>query len=203
MPVASATAEPPEEPPQIRVGSKGFPVAPKTAFLVLAPAPNSGVLVLPITMAPARRNAAMIRSSSAGTFSAWIGEPYVVSTPSVTFKSFTPIGNPCRTPSSSPRETASSAVFASSRARSKHRVTMAFTAPSTASIRAMQESVNSTGDKAFRPIRRRASTALKSQGSVISSIPIQSPGYSLNRAAGAPTPNHSRKRAPRSEPPQA
>ena len=75
MPVASATAEPPEEPPQMRDGSNGLPVAPKTAFLVFAPAPNSGVLVLPRTMAPACRNAAMIRSSLSGTFSACSGEP--------------------------------------------------------------------------------------------------------------------------------
>ena len=75
IPVANATAEPPEDPPQIRDGSNGLPVAPNTAFLVLAPAPNSGVLVLPITMAPAARRAAMMRSSSAGTFSAWSGEP--------------------------------------------------------------------------------------------------------------------------------
>jgi len=34
---------------------------------VLAPAPNSGVLVLPTTIAPARRTAATMRSSAGGT----------------------------------------------------------------------------------------------------------------------------------------
>ena len=53
MPVASATAEPPDEPAQVFSGSNGLPVAPYTGFTVLAPAPNSGVFVLPTTMAPA------------------------------------------------------------------------------------------------------------------------------------------------------
>src|SRR5689334_16654728 len=53
MLVASATAEPPEEPAAERMGSNGLPVAPYTALRVFAPAPNSGVLVLPTTIAPA------------------------------------------------------------------------------------------------------------------------------------------------------
>src|SRR5262245_15655674 len=65
--VASATADPPDEPPQMRAGSKGLPVGPQTGLLVLAPAPNSGTFVLPTTMAPARRTAATIRSSFSGT----------------------------------------------------------------------------------------------------------------------------------------
>ena len=70
MEVANATAEPPEEPPQMRLRSNGLPVGPYTALVVLAPAPNSGVLVLPTTMAPAARSTATIRSSRAGTWSA-------------------------------------------------------------------------------------------------------------------------------------
>src|SRR5688572_33447320 len=42
IPVASATPAPPLEPPQVRAGSQGFRVAPKTALKVLPPAPNSG-----------------------------------------------------------------------------------------------------------------------------------------------------------------
>src|SRR6185437_12465268 len=52
-PVASATAPPPVEPPEVSAGFHGLRVAPKTALKVLAPAPNSGVLVLPTTIAPA------------------------------------------------------------------------------------------------------------------------------------------------------
>src|SRR5919197_5361244 len=52
-PVASATAPPPVEPPGVRAGFHGLRVTPNTALKVLAPAPNSGVLVLPTMMVPA------------------------------------------------------------------------------------------------------------------------------------------------------
>src|SRR6185437_784828 len=67
IPVASATADPPEDPAQDFVVSNGLAVTPYTALRVLAPAPNSGVLVLPITIAPARRASATMRSSATGT----------------------------------------------------------------------------------------------------------------------------------------
>ena len=43
MPVASATAAPPEEPASERAVFQGLRVLPKTSLKVLAPAPNSGV----------------------------------------------------------------------------------------------------------------------------------------------------------------
>ena len=46
MPVASATAAPPEEPAAERDRSQGLRVAPNTSLKVLAPAPNSGVFDL-------------------------------------------------------------------------------------------------------------------------------------------------------------
>src|ERR1700688_3284970 len=46
VPVASATAAPPEEPAAERDRSHGLRVAPNTSLKVLAPAPNSGVLDL-------------------------------------------------------------------------------------------------------------------------------------------------------------
>src|ERR1700738_2275328 len=46
VPVASATAAPPEEPAADRDRSQGLRVAPNTSLKVLAPAPNSGVLDL-------------------------------------------------------------------------------------------------------------------------------------------------------------
>ncbi len=67
MSQASATADPPEDPPQVRAVSKGLRVAPYTSLTVLAPAPNSGVLVLPSAIAPARLSAATMRSSLSGT----------------------------------------------------------------------------------------------------------------------------------------
>src|SRR5579864_3776773 len=46
VPVASATAAPPEEPAAERDRSQGLRVGPKISLKVLAPAPNSGVLDL-------------------------------------------------------------------------------------------------------------------------------------------------------------
>ena len=46
VPVASATAAPPEEPAADREVSQGLRVAPNTSLNVLAPAPNSGVFDL-------------------------------------------------------------------------------------------------------------------------------------------------------------
>ena len=46
MPVAKATAAPPEEPAAERAVFQGLRVAPNTSLNVLAPAPNSGVFDL-------------------------------------------------------------------------------------------------------------------------------------------------------------
>ena len=56
MPHASATAAPPLLPPHVFVRSYGLRVAPNSALNVCEPAPNSGVFVLPMMMAPARRS---------------------------------------------------------------------------------------------------------------------------------------------------
>src|SRR6188508_3376862 len=66
MSQASATAEPPEEPPGLRVGSNGLPVAPHTGLRELAPAPNSGTLVLATMTAPALRTSATMAASAFG-----------------------------------------------------------------------------------------------------------------------------------------
>ncbi len=64
---ARATAEPPDEPPALRRGSNGLPVAPHTGLRVLAPAPNSGTLVLATITAPALRTSATMAASALGT----------------------------------------------------------------------------------------------------------------------------------------
>ena len=53
MPVATATAAPPDDPAAERDVSHGFSVRPKTSLKVLAPAWNSGVFDLAKTMPPA------------------------------------------------------------------------------------------------------------------------------------------------------
>src|SRR5262245_45876979 len=69
MPVATATAAPPLEPPHVSAEFHGFRVAPNTTLNVFPPAPNSGELVLPTTMAPAALRRCTKRSSSLGTWS--------------------------------------------------------------------------------------------------------------------------------------
>src|SRR5579862_7259570 len=64
---ASATAAPPDDPPHVLVRSYGLYVAPKTLLNVCDPAPNSGVLVLPMMIAPARRIRSTTMASSVGT----------------------------------------------------------------------------------------------------------------------------------------
>src|SRR5262245_66389300 len=58
IPVASAAAPPPVDPPALFDGSHGFSVRPNTALKVLAPAANSGQFVLPTITAPAARSRA-------------------------------------------------------------------------------------------------------------------------------------------------
>ena len=54
MRAATAAAEPPLEPPAVRVGSHGLRVGPNSTGSVVALSPNSGVLVRPRIISPAR-----------------------------------------------------------------------------------------------------------------------------------------------------
>ena len=94
MPVASAAAEPPLEPPAVRARSHGLRVAPNTALTVLGPNANSGVLVLPSTMAPAARSRWTTSASSSGTWSSKSLEPWVVRMPAVGVTSLMATGTP-------------------------------------------------------------------------------------------------------------
>jgi hypothetical protein len=75
IPLATAAAAPPLEPPAVRERSNGLRVAPNTALKVCDPAPNSEVFVLPITIAPALRRRSTSSVSAAGIWSRKIGEP--------------------------------------------------------------------------------------------------------------------------------
>ena len=75
MPAASAAPAPPLEPPGVRVVSCGLSVAPKSSFSVVGRAPSSGVLLLPISTAPARRRRATQAASEDGRLPANGREP--------------------------------------------------------------------------------------------------------------------------------
>src|SRR6185503_11266596 len=67
IPLASAAAPPPVDPPALFETSQGFLVRPNTSLNVLPPAANSGQLVLPRITAPASRSRRTTIASSAGT----------------------------------------------------------------------------------------------------------------------------------------
>ena len=145
IPAATATAAPPDEPPQVCASLHGLSVRPKNGPSVKGLWPNSGVVVLPMRIAPAARARATATASVEGMVPANRAEPCVVATPSVLIRSFAEKGTPCRGPSGSPRCTAASACLASARARSAGTARKALRSRR-ASIRVNTASTASTGE---------------------------------------------------------
>ncbi len=73
--VASATAEPPLEPPETSAGSHGLRLVPMPWLTEVMPHANSWVCVLPTRIAPAARARRSTSASAAGTCSRNIVEP--------------------------------------------------------------------------------------------------------------------------------
>src|SRR5256885_6268768 len=69
MPLATAPAAPPLEPPEERQASHALRVRPNRGESVRHLLPNSGVVVLPIRIAPALRSRPTATASSVGTLS--------------------------------------------------------------------------------------------------------------------------------------
>ena len=67
---ATADADPPLEPPTMRSVCHGLRVGPNVSGSVVGESPNSGVLVFPVKMNPARRNRA-VSSLSLGEIHLW------------------------------------------------------------------------------------------------------------------------------------
>ena len=119
MPDAIAAAVPPDDPPGECCGDHGLTVAPKAGLSVAPLWPYSGVFVLPITTAPARRyRATCTESAVAGGSPVWSAEPNEVVNPSTASRSFTPIGTPASGPGSWPAATRASIASAWASARS-------------------------------------------------------------------------------------
>ena len=89
MPVATATASPPLEPPELRSWSCGFDVRPKTRFAVSHQSANSGVFVFSSRTAPALFARETTVASRSGTQPAKSREPRVVRMPAVSNVSLT------------------------------------------------------------------------------------------------------------------
>ena len=84
----TAAAEPEDEPPGVRRGSKGLVVGPGCAM------PNSAVTVLPIITAPASRKARTMMLSRFGKLPVNAPQPICVGISAVSIKSLMPIGMP-------------------------------------------------------------------------------------------------------------
>jgi len=67
MPAAKAALDPPDEPPGVNFRFQGLRVIPKSGLSVTALWPNSGVVVLPMMMAPAPFKRSTETASSSGT----------------------------------------------------------------------------------------------------------------------------------------
>ncbi len=127
-PAATAAALPPDDPPAENSLFHGLVVPPNSVLCVSPFHPYSGVLVLPTTMHPAARSrSTKIESLVAGASSACNTEPWVVTKPCASSRSFTPIGTPANGASTSPRARDASTASASTSARSSATETKACT----------------------------------------------------------------------------
>jgi len=159
IPDAIAAELPPEEPPGVRARFHGLRLAPKSRFRVKAVWPNSGVLVLPTTIAPAALSRAIWTESSCARLSLNGAEPKVVVIPATSSRSLTPSGSPASGPVSAPRTSFSSSIRASAIASSKRVAQKALSCGFSASIRAIVVAINSLGLSSRRRIIARSSNA--------------------------------------------
>src|SRR5262249_3544421 len=106
MPAATEAAAPALEPPGVLPGFHGVRVMPVSGQSPTALQPNSLVVVLPITIAPAFFMRSTAGASAAATLSAMVREPKQNGTLPTATRSFAENGTPCSGPSRSPRVTA-------------------------------------------------------------------------------------------------
>ncbi len=194
-PALTAAAVPPLDPPGVRAGFQGLRVTPVSGLAVYPHAPNSGVAVLPIGIAPAARNRATWRSSRvAGPASAYQFDPRRVGMPAQSSRSFTPNGTPASGGSSAPARRAASTRSAAASAPSASRCTKAFSRSCSASTLSRQVDTSSRADTSPRRTRSAASSALgigersamwSSPGSVPRTIPPQAAPPPSLRGHGA------------------
>ena len=95
MPRAAAAAAPPLEPPGVRAVSQGLTVVPVRGLSVTPFQPNSGVVVLPMSTAPASRRRATGGPSTSQAWSAsMVRDPRRVGHPLTRMRSLTVVGTP-------------------------------------------------------------------------------------------------------------
>ena len=110
MPLATAAADPPLDPPVVRLVSHGLAVGPNSAGSAVGRMPNSQVLVLPRMTRPARRSRTTSSLSTVDTLSRRNRLPSQNRRPAAsTARSLSRNGTPANGPSGSPAVTASRA----------------------------------------------------------------------------------------------
>ncbi len=144
MPVTSAAASPPLEPPGVRAASHGLHVGPWSALSVCQRSPRSGALVRREGIAPTARRFATAGTSSGGMASASAVTPWVVGDPTRSIVSLTVNGTPWNGLVGASRAIAASASSAAARASS---VSVAVTALTTGLTDSMRASCASTASR--------------------------------------------------------
>ena len=160
-PPASAAEEPPLDPPGVRSRFQGERVTPNSGFLVIAVKPNSGVFVLPTTIAPAARSRATWVESASATESRNTREPMEVTMPATSSRSLTPRGTPS-SGRASPAARRASAVSASVISASRDRwLTTALSLGCVASMPSRVAVINSTQEASRADRTSRSSIRLR------------------------------------------
>ena len=124
---ATAAADPPDDPPGVRVKSHGLNVGPYPEFSVDEPIANSSILVLPIMTTPALFSLLTTVESYGGSHPCKIFEPAVVGTPFCARTSLSASGIPAIGESFSPFARRASTSFACASAPSESTCKKAFT----------------------------------------------------------------------------
>src|ERR1700758_1273636 len=91
-PAPTRAAEPPDEPPEVRDGSRGLRVSPMSGCA--KPAANSRHCVVANTSAPAARNLLTTQASAAAVAGSLAGLPHRVGSPATLMMSLTATGWP-------------------------------------------------------------------------------------------------------------
>jgi hypothetical protein len=135
---ATAAADPPDEPPAMRVRSCGLCVGPSCAFSVTNPYANSSMFVTPTRIAPARSSEATASASlAAGGSVAVTFAPARVTTPATSKRFLAANGTPASGPGSRPRAMSASMAAARAIARSANMPVKALRCSSRAAMRAI------------------------------------------------------------------
>ena len=192
---------------RLRVGSKALRVAPNTSLKVCEPRPNSGVLVLPMTMQPAAFMRCTISESAAGTKSLNSGEPEVLRMPAVGTMSLIACGRPNRngrgaSPASLRTSSRSQRSASSSSSSPSRRLTIALCRGLSAAMRSRKACITSRQDTSPAAMAAASSWAARSVSAAMalpsfSASRTSSAGRSPTSPARAPAAPRCRGRAPR------